>query len=71
MTCWPNAKRNTAMLDENGSQLKEGDERDAQEFNIRILHQVYWTQRAIAQALGVSLHRVHKTIRERKMAEAA
>jgi hypothetical protein len=59
------------MLDENGSQLMEGDDRSAQESNIRILHQVYWTQRAIAQALGVSLHRVHKTIREQKMARAA
>lgn len=59
------------MLDENGSQLKEGDEKSAQEFNIRILHQVYWPQRAIAQALGVSLHRVHKTIREKKMARIA
>jgi hypothetical protein len=59
------------MLDENGTQLKEGDGQDDCDFNIRFLHRVRWPQRSIAQALGVSLHRVHKTIREQKMAEAA
>lgn len=59
------------MLDENGSQLKEGDDKDARYFNIRLLHRAHWAQRFIAQALGVSVWQVNKVVREQKMARAA
>jgi hypothetical protein len=64
-------RRNETMLDENGSQLKEGDDRPAQEFNIRFLHQVRWSQQFIAQALGVSTWKVNKIVRQQKTARAA
>jgi DNA-binding transcriptional regulator LsrR (DeoR family) len=59
------------MLDENGSQLKEGDGKDARQFNIRLLYQARWGQKYIAQGLGVSIWQVNKVIREQKMAKAA
>jgi hypothetical protein len=59
------------MLDENGSQLMEGDGKDARQFNIRLLYQARWSQRFIAQGLGVSLWQVNKVVREEKMARLA